>query len=78
MWDEGLIYKGERIVNYSTAYQTNYADIEVKLQNGKGRIMANSISCSGPAWRNSRSYNPLEKHYWGHRHSRTPYRQTLQ
>lgn len=29
LWDEGLIYRGERIVNYSTKYQTSYADIEV-------------------------------------------------
>ncbi|NTW61670.1 valine--tRNA ligase [Candidatus Saccharibacteria bacterium] len=37
MWDDGLIYRGERIVNYSTKYQTSYADIEVnhKLEKGK-------------------------------------------
>jgi valyl-tRNA synthetase len=37
LWDDGLIYRGERIVNYSTAYQTSYADIEVdhKLEKGK-------------------------------------------
>lgn len=37
LWDEGLIYRGERIVNYSTKYQTSYADIEVdhKLEKGK-------------------------------------------
>src|SRR6266568_5606135 len=29
LWDEGFIYRGERIVNYSTKYQTSYADIEV-------------------------------------------------
>lgn len=29
LWDEGLIYRGKRIVNYSTKYQTSYADIEV-------------------------------------------------
>ncbi|MEI7689906.1 MAG: valine--tRNA ligase [Candidatus Saccharibacteria bacterium] len=36
MWDEGLIYRGERIVNYSTKYQTSYSDIEVdhKLEQG--------------------------------------------
>lgn len=37
LWDDGLIYRGERIVNYSTKYQTSYADIEVdhKLEKGK-------------------------------------------
>lgn len=37
LWDEGLIYRGERIVNYSTKFQTSYSDIEVdhKLEKGK-------------------------------------------
>lgn len=36
LMDDGLVYRGERIVNYSTAYQTSYADIEVdyKMENG--------------------------------------------
>jgi len=36
LWDDGLIYRGERIVNYSTKYQTSYADIEVdhKVEQG--------------------------------------------
>lgn len=38
LWDEGLIYRGERIVNYSTAYQTSYADIEVDHRNVKGTL----------------------------------------
>jgi valyl-tRNA synthetase len=29
MYDDGLIYRGERIVNYSVKYQTAYSDIEV-------------------------------------------------
>lgn len=29
MWDEGLIYRGERPVNYCTFHQTGFADIEV-------------------------------------------------
>lgn len=36
LWDEGLIYRGERIVNYSTKYQTSYADIEVDHKQEKG------------------------------------------
>ena len=38
MWDEGLIYRGERIVNYSTKYQTSYADIEVEYKTEKGTL----------------------------------------
>lgn len=38
LWDEGLIYRGERIVNYSTKYQTSYADIEVQHKQEKGTL----------------------------------------
>ena len=38
LWDDGLIYRGERIVNYSTAYQTSYSDIEVNYKNEKGTL----------------------------------------
>ncbi len=29
MWDEGLVYRGERLVNYCTFHGTGFADIEV-------------------------------------------------
>lgn len=38
LWDDGLIYRGERIVNYSTKYQTSYADIEVEHRLEKGKL----------------------------------------
>jgi valyl-tRNA synthetase len=38
MWDDGLVYRGERIVNYSTKYQTSYADIEVDHKTEKGTL----------------------------------------
>lgn len=38
MWDEGLIYRGERIVNYSTKFQTSYSDIEVDHKQEKGTL----------------------------------------
>lgn len=38
MWDDGLVYRGERIVNYSTKYQTAYADIEVDHKVEKGTL----------------------------------------
>ena len=38
LWDDGLVYRGERIVNYSTKYQTSYADIEVDHKVEKGTL----------------------------------------
>ncbi len=38
MWDEGLVYRDERVVNYSTKYQTGYADIEVQHKTEKGML----------------------------------------
>ncbi len=38
MWDDGLIYRGERIVNYCTVHQTSFADIEVEHKNEKGKL----------------------------------------
>lgn len=38
LWDDGLIYRGERIVNYSTKFQTSYADIEVDNKQEKGTL----------------------------------------
>lgn len=38
LWGEGLVYRGERIVNYSTKYQTSYSDIEVDYKNEKGTL----------------------------------------
>ncbi len=32
MWDEGLIYRGERLVNYCTYHRTGFADIEVEYE----------------------------------------------
>lgn len=35
MWDEGLIYRSERLVNYCTHHRTGFADIEVVYKEGK-------------------------------------------
>lgn len=32
MWDDGLIYRGERLVNYCTLHRTGFADIEVQYE----------------------------------------------
>ncbi len=38
MWNEKLIYRGERLVNYCTFHGTGFADIEVEYQTKKGSI----------------------------------------
>ncbi len=38
LWEEGLIYRGERIVNYCTKHDTAFADIEVVHKNEKGKL----------------------------------------
>jgi valyl-tRNA synthetase len=38
MWDEGLIYRGERLVNFCTYHGTAFADIEVAYREDDGRL----------------------------------------
>ena len=38
MWDDDLIYRGERIVNFCTKHQTSFADIEVVHKNEKSKL----------------------------------------
>src|SRR3990167_479708 len=38
MWDEGLIYRSERLVNYCTLHGTGFADIEVEHKEVNGKI----------------------------------------
>lgn len=38
LWDDELIYRGERIVNYCTTHRTSFADIEVVHKNEKGKL----------------------------------------
>lgn len=38
MWNEGLIYRGERIVNYCTKHDTSFADIEVVYKEEKSHL----------------------------------------
>jgi valyl-tRNA synthetase len=35
MWDEGLVYRGKRLVNYCTFHQTSFSDIEVDYEDRK-------------------------------------------
>ena len=38
MWDEGLIYRGERLVNYCTKHNTGFADYEVTHKDQAGHL----------------------------------------
>ena len=38
MWDDDLIYRGERIVNYCTTHQTSFADIEIVHREEKSKL----------------------------------------
>jgi valyl-tRNA synthetase len=38
LWDDGLVYRGERIVNYCIKHQTSFADIEVVHKNEKAKL----------------------------------------
>jgi valyl-tRNA synthetase len=38
MWDEGLIYRGQRIVNFCTFHGTSFSDIEVVHKEEQGKL----------------------------------------
>ncbi len=38
LWNDKLIYRGERIVNYCTKHQTSFSDIEVSSKPVKGKL----------------------------------------
>lgn len=38
MWDEGLVYRGERLVNFCTHHGTAFADIEVDYKEESGHL----------------------------------------
>lgn len=38
MWDEGLIYRGERLVNFCTFHGTGFADIEVEYKEEQSNL----------------------------------------
>lgn len=38
MWKDGMIYRGEKLVNFCTKHQTAFADIEVEYKEQKGKL----------------------------------------
>ena len=51
MWKEGMIYRGEKLVNYCPKHQTAFADIEVEHEEMKGHLweIAYEVVDSGPS-----------------------------
>ena len=38
MWKDGMVYRGEKLVNYCTKHQTAFADIEVEHEDEEGHL----------------------------------------
>ncbi len=38
MWDDGMVYRGEKLVNFCPHHQTAFADIEVEHEDEKGKL----------------------------------------
>ena len=38
MWDDGVVYRGEKLVNFCTKHQTAFADIEVTHKDEQGKL----------------------------------------
>jgi valyl-tRNA synthetase len=38
LWDDGLVYRGERLVNYCTFHGTGFADVEVEHKEEQGKL----------------------------------------
>ena len=38
MWKDGMVYRGEKLVNFCTKHQTAFADIEVEHKEEKGKL----------------------------------------
>lgn len=48
LWHDGLIYRGEKLVNYCTKHQTAFADIEVTHKDEKGKLWRISYPLVNP------------------------------
>ncbi len=48
LWKDGLVYRGEKLVNYCTKHQTAFADIEVTHKDEKGKLWRISYPLVNP------------------------------
>ena len=49
MWQDGLIYRGKKLVNYCTKHQTAFADIEVEHQEEQGTLWSIAYPLTHPS-----------------------------
>ncbi len=77
MWDEGLIYRGKRIVNYCTFHGTSFSDIEVvheeeetqlwhiayPLSDGSGEVVIATTRPETKLGQSALMVNPKDKRY---------------
>jgi len=48
MWKDGMVYRGEKLVNFCTKHQTAFADIEVEHSDDKGHLWDISYELTEP------------------------------
>ena len=61
MWDDGMIYRGEKLVNYCPHHQTAFADIEVEHKDEEGHLWDIAYTVSMAPDRGT-DYNPNIEH----------------
>lgn len=61
MWDDGMIYRGEKLVNFCPHHQTAFADIEVEHEDEEGHLWDIAYKVSTAPDRGT-EYNPNIEH----------------
>lgn len=61
MWNDGMIYRGEKLVNFCPAHQTAFADIEVEHQDETGHLWDIAYKVSSAPDQGT-EYNPNIEH----------------
>lgn len=61
MWNDGMIYRGEKLVNFCPAHQTAFADIEVEHQDETGHLWDIAYEVSSAPDQGT-EYNPNIEH----------------
>ena len=61
MWNDGMIYRGEKLVNFCPKHQTAFADIEVEHEDEDGHLWEIAYQLSTAPDRGT-DYNPNIEH----------------
>ena len=62
MWKEGMVYRGEKLVNYCPKHRTAFADIEVEHKDEKGFLWDIAYPIPGRAGENAHPARPESAH----------------